>query len=286
MRWRSSRRSTNVEDRRGGGVGRVGRAAGGGGIGIVLIALVAMFFGVDPGLILGLSGGTQAPPIQQTSAPPGNDEAAQFVAAVLAETEDTWRPIFEEQLGMTYREPALVLFDRQVNSACGMATAATGPFYCPGDQKVYLDLSFFNELSTRFGAPGDFAQAYVIAHEVGHHVQTLLGISEQVQSARQRSSEVEANRLSVMMELQADCFSGVWARTAHEARGILERGDIEEGLGAASAIGDDRLQRQARGYVTPDSFTHGTSEQRVRWFTTGLQTGDINSCNTFQAPQL
>lgn len=264
---------------------RGGKVAGGGGIGILVIALIAMFFGVDPGMILGLSGGSQAPPVQQTSVPPANDEAAQFVSAVLAETEDTWGPIFEQQLGMSYKEPKLVLFEDHVTSACGMASAATGPFYCPGDQKVYLDLSFFNELATRFGAPGDFAQAYVIAHEVGHHVQTLLGISKQVQDARRQVSEVEANRLSVMMELQADCFSGVWAKTI-QARNKLEPGDLEESLQAASAIGDDRLQRQARGYVTPDSFTHGTSEQRARWFFIGLDSGDINSCNTFEASRL
>ena len=290
MRWRKGRRSSNIEDRRGGGLGgirmprsRAGKAAGGGGLGMIVLALIAMFFGVDPSMILGLAGGgggsTQ---IVQPRSTPANDEATQFVSAVLAETEDVWHPIFRS-IGKEYREPTLVLFEDQVTSACGMATSASGPFYCPGDQKVYIDLVFFNDLATRFGAPGDFAQAYVIAHEVGHHVQTLLGISKEVSMIRQQVSEKEGNRYSVMLELQADCLSGVWARSAHEARNILEQGDLQEGLAAATAIGDDRLQKQSRGYVTPDSFTHGTSEQRVRWFTTGLETGDINSCDTFNA---
>lgn len=294
MRWRSGRRSSNIEDRRG-GLGRVsmprsraGKAAGGGGLGMIVMALIAMYFGIDPRLILGLTGGGDSQPqiVTQSQQPPANDEAAQFVSAVLADTEDVWNPIFQQQIGRNYDEPALVLFEDRVSSACGMATSASGPFYCPGDRKVYIDLVFFRELATRFGAPGDFAQAYVIAHEVGHHVQTLLGISQKVSELKRQVSEVEGNRYSVMLELQADCFAGVWAHNAHQARNILEEGDIQEGLGAATAIGDDRLQKQARGYVTPDSFTHGSSQQRVRWFTTGLQTGDIQTCDTFNASAL
>jgi hypothetical protein len=205
-----------------------------------------------------------------------------LVSVVLADTEDTWHALFGK-VGRSYREPTLVLFSGAVESACGSAEAAMGPFYCPGDQKVYLDLTFFDELHDRFGAPGDFAQAYVIAHEVGHHVQNLLGIAKQVQAARQQAGEREANALSVMMELQADCFAGVWGYHADKSRGLLEAGDIEEGLNAAAAIGDDRLQRQARGYVVPESFTHGSSAQRVRWFRQGLSSGDPNSCNTFAA---
>lgn len=282
----------------GGGIGaggsgglRVGRVAGRGGIGVIVLALIAMFFGVDPSIVLGIFGGGGGSGYvqQQSSAPTGTpsagDSRADFVAAVLGETEDVWNPVFR-QLGRDYREPTLVLFDGQVASACGMASAATGPFYCPGDQKVYLDLSFFDDLTNRFGAPGDFAEAYVVAHEVGHHVQTLLGISQQVQQARAQASEADANHYSVMLELQADCFAGVWARQAHEKRQILEKGDVREGLDAAAAIGDDRLQKQARGYVVPDSFTHGSSEQRVRWFETGLDAGDINACDTFSANNL
>jgi hypothetical protein len=216
------------------------------------------------------------------SASPEEKRLAEFVSVVLADTEDTWQALFRN-MGKTYEEPKLVLFSQAVESACGMASAAMGPFYCPMDQKVYIDLSFYNDLKNRFGAPGDFAQAYVIAHEVGHHVQNLLGIAEKVQSLRSRSSETEANQLSVMMELQADCLSGVWANHADRARKILEQGDVEEALNAASSIGDDRMQRQARGYVTPDSFTHGSSAQRVRWFKRGLETGNVGQCNTFQA---
>ncbi|MCB2013082.1 MAG: neutral zinc metallopeptidase [Geminicoccaceae bacterium] len=295
MRLGRSRRSSNIEDRRGSGGGfgvgtgrgmRVGKVAGGGGIGVIIIALIAMFFGIDPGLILGLGGGGGGGFVQQTQEPAGTPSAqdgrADFVAAVLGETEDVWKPVFRER-GLEYREPTLVLFEGQVASACGMASSAAGPFYCPGDQKVYIDLSFFDDLKSRFGAPGDFAQAYVVAHEVGHHVQTLLGISKQVQDIRGRVSKAEGNRYSVMLELQADCFSGVWARRAHEERQILEKGDVREGLNAAAAIGDDRLQKQSRGYVVPDSFTHGSSDQRVEWFETGLQSGDIESCDTFNA---
>ena len=285
MRWRDARRSDNVEDRRG---IRLSRKAKGGGLGMIVLALIAIYFGVDPSFILqqGLDTGTRSHTTgMQAPAPPVDDEMAQFVSAVLADTEDTWHEQFR-QMGQTYREPKLVLFSDAVDSACGYANAAVGPFYCPRDQKVYIDLSFYRDLKQRFHAPGDFAQAYVIAHEIGHHVQTLLGISEKVQSVRSRVSEKEANRLSVMLELQADCLAGVWAYHAEESRQILEEGDIEEALNAASSIGDDRLQRQSRGYVTPDSFTHGSSAQRVRWFRRGIETGDIGECNTFQTEQL
>ncbi|MGD9173316.1 MAG: neutral zinc metallopeptidase [Desulfobacterales bacterium] len=284
MRWRSRRRSTNVEDRR---RVRVSRKAAGGGIGIVVIALIAMYFGVDPSIFISQIGPTSSVSTQQTTRQisAAENELAEFVSVVLADTEDTWNALFS-QMGKTYREPQLVLFSGAVQSACGFAQAAMGPFYCPADQKVYIDLSFYQDLKNRHGAPGDFAQAYVIAHEIGHHVQTLLGISEKVHSARRRVNQVEGNRLSVMQELQADCFAGVWAHHANRARQILEEGDIEEALGAASAIGDDRLQRKSGGYVTPDSFTHGSSAQRVRWFKQGLKSGEVLACNTFRADKL
>jgi predicted metalloprotease len=291
MRWQMGRRSQNIEDRRGMspvGLGRGARAGGIGGAGILVLALIAMLLGVNPLTILsGIpGGGFGEPKTVPTGRPPAaDDESSQFVSAVLAQTEDAWGEIFS-QGGQNYRKPSLVLFDGAVQSACGMAGSATGPFYCPADQKVYLDTSFFRELDQNFGAPGDFAAAYVIAHEVGHHVQTLLGISRQVTEMRQRSDETTANRLSVMMELQADCFAGVWARHVHETQGILEEGDIEEGMAAASAVGDDRIQSSTRGYVVPDAFTHGSSQQRTRWFRQGLQTGDVNSCDTFNAAQL
>jgi len=283
MRWTSGRRSENVEDRRG---FHVSRRAAGGGIGTIVLVLVALYFGVDPSVILdqtqmsvpGASTSTQSAPY---SASPEEKRLAEFVSVVLADTEDTWHALFRS-MGKTYEEPRLVLFSGAVESACGFASAAVGPFYCPADQKVYIDLSFYSDLKSRFGAPGDFAQAYVISHEVGHHVQNLLGIAEKVHSLRGRVSEKEANKLSVMMELQADCLSGVWAHHADKARKILEQGDVEEALNAASAIGDDRLQRKARGYVTPDSFTHGSSAQRMHWFKRGLETGSIGQCNTFQ----
>ncbi|MEB3211072.1 MAG: neutral zinc metallopeptidase [Leptolyngbyaceae bacterium] len=285
MRWQMGRRSSNVEDRRGTGTGRT--VAAGGGIGVLVLALIVMLLGGDPTVIL-----NQTSPINQQPAPsqprpssPEDDQLADFVSVVLADTEDTWNPIFQ-QLGGDYREPTLVLFSGAVNSACGFAEAAVGPFYCPADEKVYIDLSFYEDLKTRHQAPGDFAQAYVIAHEVGHHVQNLTGISDQVRQIQRQVGEVEANQLSVRLELQADCFAGIWAHHADKARQILEDGDIEEALTAASAIGDDRLQRQARGYVTPDSFTHGTSEQRVQWFRTGLESGSIQQCNTFDAASL
>ena len=306
MRWRLGRRSQTVEDRRGrgtpvgmrfpgrvripGGLGRGGGGvARGGGIGIVgLLILLAIgwFLGIDPSYLLQDSSTglpyQEAPP---AGAPPEGDEQAQFVSAVLADTEDTWQQLFG-QMGDDYREPTLVLFSGAVDSACGFAQAAMGPFYCPGDQKVYIDLAFFDELHRRFAAPGDFAQAYVIAHEVGHHVQNLLGIASEVQAARGQAGEPDANALSVMLELQADCFAGVWGHHADRSRNLLEEGDLEEGLTAAAAIGDDRLQRRSQGYVVPDAFTHGSSEQRVRWFRQGLTSGDPNACNTFEAGRL
>lgn len=286
MRWRTGRRSRNIEDRRRIRVPR--KTAAGGGIGIIVIALIAMYFGVDPSIILNQQSPTTSSVSTHTASKPtsaADDRLADFVSVVLADTEDTWHPLFKK-MGKTYREPNLVLFSGAVESACGYAQAAMGPFYCPADQKVYIDLSFYKDLKNRHGAPGDFAQAYVIAHEIGHHVQTLLGISEKVHSARRRVSQVEGNKLSVMQELQADCFAGIWAFHADRARQILEQGDIEEALNAASAIGDDRLQRRSRGYVTPDSFTHGSSEQRVRWFKEGLERGDVMDCNTFRADNL
>jgi len=284
MRWRTGRRSSNIEDRR---RVRIPRKAAGGGIGIIVIALIALYFGVDPTVFLNTQAPTGGVSIGTTSSPisPAENQLADFVSVVLADTEDTWHALFNK-MGKTYREPGLVLFSGAVESACGYAQAAVGPFYCPTDQKVYIDLSFYQDLKNRHGAPGDFAQAYVIAHEIGHHVQTLLGISQKVHAARGRVSQAQSNQLSVMQELQADCFAGIWAHHADRARQILEEGDIEEALTAASAIGDDRLQRESRGYVTPDSFTHGSSKQRVRWFKQGLDSGDILDCNTFRADNL
>jgi predicted metalloprotease len=279
MRWESGRRSDNVEDRRG---MRVPGGIAGGGIGVVVIALIAMFFGVDPRLILQGAGQPGDPAAQQQAAPPdpAQDRLKDFVSVVLADTEDTWGDIFRRGGGQ-YAAPRLVLFSGSVQSACGRAGAAVGPFYCPGDQQVYIDLDFYRMLEQRFGAPGDFAQAYVIAHEVGHHVQNLLGISEKVHAASQHGGQERANQLSVRQELQADCFAGIWAHHANRSRQVLEAGDIEEGLTAAAAIGDDRLQQQSQGYVVPESFTHGSSEQRVRWFKRGLQSGDLKACDTF-----
>lgn len=282
MRWKGRQGSSNLEDRRGTRYGR----AGGIGIGTILLALVAMYFGQDPSVVLqGIQ--PSAPtaeegPYQET---PEEAQQREFIGVVLADTEETWGQIFS-QAGATYEQPKLVLFSGAVESACGFAQAAVGPFYCPGDRKVYLDLSFFQELQSRFGAPGDFAQAYVVAHEVGHHVQTLMGISERNMAARQQAGEAEANALSVRQELQADCFAGIWAHNADRSRQLLEEGDIEEGLNAAAAIGDDRLQKQGRGYVSPESFTHGSSEQRVRWFKRGLESGAVKSCDTFAANPL
>ncbi|WP_035985472.1 neutral zinc metallopeptidase [Leptolyngbya sp. KIOST-1] len=283
MKWQSSRRSTNIEDRRGAGV--PGGAATG-GIGALLLALLIAFLGGDPSVVLqpgiDVSPYDNAPQISQVEA----DRSAEFVSAVLGETEDTWNSIFRSEFGADYREPSLVLYSGATQSACGLGQSAMGPFYCPADQRIYLDTSFFHDLSVRHGAPGDFAQAYVIAHEVGHHVQNLLGVSGQVQRARQRLSRPQANDLSVRLELQADCFAGVWAHNAQVARQILEEGDIEEALNAASQIGDDRLQMEAQGYVTPDSFTHGTSQQRATWFYRGIETGDIHQCNTFDVARI
>jgi|SRR5689334_8112649 uncharacterized protein len=272
------RQSENVEDRRGLGVPLVA----GGGLGTIVLIVLALFFGLDPSVILQ---GGDGPPVPQQQAPSassaGGDQMRDFVATVLADTEDTWHELFRE-MDREYREPRLVLFNTAVQSACGVAGSATGPFYCPQDQKVYLDLDFFRALRERFRAPGDFAQAYVIAHEVGHHVQKLLGISDVVMAERRRGG-VDANAASVRLELQADCLAGVWGYHADRTRHILEAGDVEEALGAAAAIGDDRLQRQAGGRVAPESFTHGTSEQRVRWFTRGIESGDLRECDTFRA---
>ncbi len=258
----------------------------GGGIGTLVIILLAIFLGIDPRPLLNQQGGVQAPGPVEAPGPAGaEDELKHFVRVVLADTEDVWRDQFR-QMRKTYRDPRLVLFSNEVSSACGFASAAVGPFYCPGDERVYLDLSFFDQLRRQFHAPGEFAQAYVIAHEVGHHVQNLLGISEQVSSLRGRVSETRHNQLSVRLELQADFLAGVWAHHAQVARQILEAGDIESALRAATAIGDDRLQRQSRGYVVPDSFTHGTSEQRVRWFRRGLESGRFSDGDTFNTDDL
>jgi predicted metalloprotease len=265
------------------------RRAGVGGLGLLIIIVLAIAFGVDPSQLL-QEGGPLDSAVYAPESSPGPSSAADaemrdFVSVVLADTEDTWREQFQ-QMNQDYIDPHLVLFTGAVQSACGFAQAAVGPFYCPGDQKVYLDLDFFSELSQRFQAPGDFAEAYVIAHEVGHHVQNLLGIMDKADSLRSRLSEAAANQLSVMVELQADCFAGVWAHHADRSRQILEAGDVEEGLAAAAAVGDDRLQRQAQGYVVPESFTHGSSAQRARWFRRGLQSGVLADCDTFNAEQL
>ena len=291
MRWEDGRRSSNVEDRR----GMTSRPAFvGGGLGTIVLVLLALYFGVDPTFLLQNApvgqGGPDQSAQEQSAGPPAGadgtpgqpDPAADFISVVLADTEDTWTALFAES-GQRYEVPKLVLFSGSVQSACGSAQAAMGPFYCPADRKVYIDLSFYRDLQDRFQAPGDFAQAYVIAHEIGHHVQNLIGLSDQVQQARQKGSEAEANALSVRLELQADCFAGIWAHRADRTRQILETGDVDEALTAASAIGDDRLQQQSRGYVTPDSFTHGSAEQRVRWFNRGLESGQLDACDTFAA---
>jgi predicted metalloprotease len=282
MRWRGRRQSENIEDRRG---MRVGRGVGIGGIGLVAVYLISMYFGVDPSVLLGGietsqvgPGSGEQEPYNETAA---EAERREQVAVVLADTEEVWRAIFAES-GGNYREPTLVLFSGAVNSGCGFAEAAVGPFYCPADERVFIDLSFFDDLEQRLGAGGDFPRAYVIAHEIGHHVQNLLGTSSRVQDLRQRVDEVEGNQLSVRMELQADCYAGLWARHVQRIAAVLEPGDIEEALGAASAIGDDRLQRRAGGQIVPDSFTHGTSEQRVRWFRRGFDAGTIETCDSFR----
>jgi len=274
MRLDRERESSNIEDRRGQGFS--GRGLG---IGGVIIALVAMYFGVDPGLVTSL---LESGPTQEASAPPTDDPASRFVARVLGSTEDVWHNIFQ-QSGGDYREPKLVLFNGATPTACGTGQSAMGPFYCPRDETVYIDLSFYDQLQNRFHAPGDFAQAYVIAHEVGHHVQHLLGTDN---GNRGAADQQGANGYSVRLELQADCYAGVWANRANEARNILEQGDVEEALNAASAIGDDTLQKQTQGAVVPDSFTHGTSQQRVRWFRQGLDSGDPAQCDTFNAASL
>jgi len=281
MRWKTGRRSSNIEDRRG---RRAGPVAFKGGIGTIVLVLAASYFlGINPLDILMMQTGTgTGTDVSQSDWQPTPEEQqmADFVSVVLADTEDTWTEIFR-QSGKTYQEPNLVLYTGAVQSACGTGSAAMGPFYCPGDRKVYIDLSFFDELRRRHGAPGDFAQAYVIAHEVGHHVQNLLGISDRVQSEQRGLGKAGDNALSVKVELQADCFAGVWGNHADRSRQVLEEGDIEEALNAASAIGDDRLQKEGSGYVVPENFTHGTSRQRVEWFKRGIEHGDIASCNTF-----
>ena len=282
MRWRGERQSTNIEDRRGLSGGKV---AVGGGLGTLVVIIIALLFGADPRQFLEQLPSEQ-PSQVQTSRPQNSEEEQlkQFVSVVLAKSEDVWHQIFQQN-GRQYREPTLVLFTDQVQSACGYMGAAVGPFYCPGDEKVYIDLSFYEELRRQFKAPGDFAQAYVVAHEVGHHVQNLLGISDRVTALQQRGSQAQANQLSVRLELQADFFAGMFARYVQN-QGLLEAGDIEEALQAASAVGDDRLQQQATGRVMPDSFTHGTSEQRLRWFRRGYETGDMRQGDTFSAPSL
>jgi len=284
MKWRRERKSENIEDRRSTRI--PGGAAGGiGGIGLILILLVSMFMGVDPSQFLqGLQPGTEGGAQQSQLSSDELNRSSEFVSLVLGDIEATWEQAFQQDLGRNYVYPKLVLFSGAVQSACGQASASVGPFYCPGDQKVYLDLEFLEELQKKLGAPGDFAQAYVIAHEVGHHVQTLLGTSQYVEKMSRGASQAEANKLSVALELQADCYAGLWANRASNQNLILESGDIEEGLNAASAVGDDRLQKQSQGYVVPDSFTHGTSAQRVGWFNKGLDSGEISSCNCPELP--
>jgi hypothetical protein len=290
MRWRGNRESENIEDRRGGSGGGGGGFGLGGksiGIGGVIIALIVSWvFGINPSTVLNLMGGG-APDQQQTGSPTSKpqDEAGKFVSVVLADTEDTWSALFKQQ-GQTYQAPHLVLFEKATGTACGTGQSATGPFYCPLDRKVYLDLSFFQELEKRYGVNGEFAQAYVVAHEIGHHVQKLTGVSDKVQEARQHGSSTMNNAMSVRLELQADCYAGVWANHANRSRQILEQGDVEAALKAASAIGDDAIQAKTQGQVVPDSFTHGSSQQRVRWFRTGLESGSIEQCNTFDTDTL
>jgi predicted metalloprotease len=276
MRWSGRQGSGNVEDRRGMG----GRLALGGGVGGVIVLLISLLLGNNPLQNLNVDSQSQSPATSQAE-----DEEAKFVSVVLKETENVWHDIFQKEVGRDYVEPHLVLFTESNQSGCGFASAATGPFYCPADQKVYIDLSFYDELSNRFGASGDFAMAYVIAHEVGHHVQNLLGTSEKVQAEMQRVNERERNKLSVALELQADFYAGVWAHHEQEMANILEEGDIEEALRAANAIGDDKLQKQSQGYVVPDAFTHGTSEQRMHWFKKGWDTGDLRQGDTFREMQ-
>src|SRR5262245_13740059 len=274
MRWESGRRSDNVIDAR----GRGGRLVAGGGIGMAVLALVVYLRGGDPSVVTESRPSAPQQPAGQAGAP--DDPKVDFVKVVLGDTEDTWDEVFEKRFGRPYQKPELVLFTGAVESACGFAQAAVGPFYCPRDGRVYIDLAFYDQLRERFRAPGDFAQAYVIAHEVGHHVQNLLGISEQVARARQRGGREEANALSVRTELQADCLAGLWGRNAHNV--TLEPGDLEEALTAATAIGDDTLQRRSQGYVVPESFTHGSAQQRVTWFKRGFEMGTFEACDTFR----
>ena len=292
MRMDDQRESDNLEDRRGSGMGGGGLRLGGGrmGLGTIAIALVASYFlGVNPLTVLNMLSGGGMPAIEQsapaTQRPPADDQMAKFVSKVLASTEDTWNEVFRAN-GRQYQEPKLVLFTGATPTACGTGQSAMGPFYCPGDQKVYIDLAFYRDLKERFKAPGEFAQAHVIAHEVGHHVQQLLGIADKVHQTKQRVSEREGNALSVRMELQADCLAGVWGKRTDTMKGVLEPGDLEAALTAASAIGDDRLQQQSQGRIVPESFTHGSSAQRVKWFRIGFESGDMNQCNTFKAAQL
>jgi uncharacterized protein len=282
MKWRDMRRSSNVQDVRGGGRSR-GRAAGGVGIGGIVLALLAsLIFGIDPGTVLvGLQGGDVAPP-GQIEVAPINDRDSDFVKAVLGDTEDVWSQVFRTQVGAAYQPPKLVLFNGAVDSACGFAEAATGPFYCPRDQKVYLDMSFFQQVKAAAGPDADFARSYAIAHEIGHHIQGLLGISDQVRQLQSRSDEATRNNLSVRQELQADCFAGIWGGSTAQ-RGLVNEEGIKGALDTAAQIGDDYLQRRGRGYVVPESFTHGTSEQRVNWFIRGLKTGDIQQCDAFNS---
>lgn len=284
MRLDDERESSNVEDRRGGGGLPIGGKSI--GVGTIVIALVAMYFGVDPSVILNLGQGLQQNAPVESRPIPADDPMAKFVAKVLGSTEDTWGKIFADA-GEQYSAPKLVLFSGYTPTACGSGQAAMGPFYCPSDQKVYIDLSFYQEMKTRFNAPGDFAQAYVIAHEVGHHIQNLMGTSGKVQQARQNArNEAETNQYSVRLELQADCYAGVWANHADGTNRILEQGDVEEAMAAAAAIGDDALQKQAQGYAVPDSFTHGTSQQHMHWFNQGLSTGELKQCDTFSVASL
>lgn len=289
MKWEGNRQSDNVEDHRGGGGGG-GFGFGGRsiGIGTIVLALIgSAVFGVNPLTMLNLLSGGGAPaPVQQAPrSAPANDRETRFVRTVLADTEDTWTKLFSEQ-GRTYAVPTLKLFEGAIPTACGTGRSASGPFYCPADQDIYIDLGFYRTMEQRFGVTGEFAQAYVIAHEVAHHVQNQLGIMDKVNAAREQASEAEANAMSVRVELQADCLAGVWAHHANQARSIIESGDVEAALQAATAIGDDNLQRQSQGHVTPESFTHGTSEQRVRWFSRGLETGRVGECDTFAARRL
>ncbi|CAN5348200.1 neutral zinc metallopeptidase [soil metagenome] len=277
------RESTNIEDQRSGGGRTI--ALGGGGIGVLVLALVVYLCGGDPSRLLNLPGGQvdqqQPQQTQQENRPSTNDDQKKFVASVLGSTEDVWNKILPQQSRFRYRNPKLVLFTDQIQSACGNASSSTGPFYCPGDEKLYLDFAFFNELKNQFKAPGDFAQAYVIAHEVGHHVQKILGTMDKVNSLQQRSNESQSNQLSVRLELQADCYAGVWAFYAQK-QGLVEAGDAEEAIRAAQAVGDDAIQKRAQGYVVPDSFTHGSARDRMTWFTKGMQSGDLRQCDTFR----